>query len=239
VRVAVVEQHSFISDQLHDGTVVLDLGMNRGEFARLVSARYKARVLGVEPVADFANSLRQAGLEVLEAAVAGETGKISLHVHPTHGGTVVERLGGMERVALEVDAVTLDDVFRHYDLDVVDLVKMDIEGAELDVLERVGVGTLERIKQISVEFHAFLNPEQRPRVEMITARLERLGFAQLDFSNDAFTDVLFVNRSRIPLSRVQRYALLLRYKYVRGALRASLRYAPARLRQASRRQRPY
>jgi hypothetical protein len=112
--------------------------------------------------------------------------------------------------------------------------RLDIEGAELAVLERVGVRTLERIKQITVEFHAFLNPEQRPRAEMITPRLERLGFAKLDFSNDAFTDVLFVNRSLIPLSRVQRYELLLRYKYARGAMRASLRYAPARLRRASR-----
>ena len=232
MRVAVVEQHSFISDQLSAGTVVLDLGMNVGGFAKIVNARYGARVMGVEPVAEYAKLVRQAGFEVLKAAVAGEAGKITLHVHPTHGGSVVETVGGMERVAVEVPAVTLDDVFRHYDLDVVDLVKMDIEGAELAVLEHVSPRTLARIKQITVEFHAFLNPEQRARIEMITARLERLGFASLDFSNARFTDVLFVNRSRIPLSRVQRYDLLLRYKYARGALRASLRHAQARLSQA-------
>ena len=76
-------------------------------------------------------------------------------------------------------------------LQAADLLKVDIERMELDLFETATVAELRCFRQITVEFHDFLWPEQASRVDRAKRRLVLAGFRRIDFSLDS-SDVLFV-----------------------------------------------
>jgi hypothetical protein len=121
-----------------------------------------------------------------------------------------------------VPGTTIEDLLARHRVDRAALVKLDVEGAELEILEALEPDTLARIDQLTVEFHDFIDPEQSGAVQAVTARLRAAGFQCLRFSLDN-SDVLFVNR-RKPLSVPQRVWIFARYKYPRGISRRLRRW---------------
>ena len=126
---------------LRAGAHVWDVGANIGSLS-LVAARIVGpggRVLAIEPDAQCAAAIRRgaalnglAQLDVLEAAAAGATGRAELVVVRDRLWTRLASVGdhalGEQRV--EVATVALDDVEGSPPA----LVKIDVEGAELEVL---------------------------------------------------------------------------------------------------------
>lgn len=55
----------------------------------------------------------------------------------------------------------------------IDLLKIDCEGAELEILESIDKHTFEKIHRIEVEYHNFIIPHED---ELITRMLEKYGF---------------------------------------------------------------
>jgi Methyltransferase FkbM domain len=54
---------------------------------------------------------------------------------------------------VECSLVTLSAVMREYRIETIDLLKIDVEGAELDVLNGIAAADWPRIRQISMESH--------------------------------------------------------------------------------------
>jgi len=105
-------------------------------------------------------------------------------------------------------------------LTTVDLMKVDIEGAELPMFRAAPDEALLRSRQISVEFHEFLYPDMHVEIELTKQRLQRLGFVAVDFSR-VNGDVLFLNPS-LSLSRWSQ-ACLIAKRWIRGARRITTR----------------
>jgi FkbM family methyltransferase len=78
---------------------------------------------------------------------------------------------------IEVEVISLQELLRLAGIQRVDLLKVDIEGAEWDLLERFEQQLAERVAQLTVEFHDFLDPSLRHRTERCIARLSELGYA--------------------------------------------------------------
>ena len=100
---------------------------------------------------------------------------------------------------------------------------MDVEGAELEVIETTDPMIFQRCKQITIEFHSFLRPTDRERVENASSLLSTFGFWHLDFSTER-SDVLFVNDSLIDLPRLAKI-LLTTQKYHAGISRRLRRWS--------------
>lgn len=102
------------------------------------------RGVHVEPVAEYAQLLREArpDEEVIEKAVGAETGAMTLHVIPGTGlSSLIEAsalsavaLRGYEHAEVVVPVVTLDELLAPYAGRDIHWLKVDVEGAELDVL---------------------------------------------------------------------------------------------------------
>jgi len=60
---------------------------------------------------------------------------------------------GDEMITYEVETVTIDELFELLGVAKIDLLKLDIEGAEYEVLAAVTTAALSRIDQLIVEFH--------------------------------------------------------------------------------------
>ena len=126
--------HTFIKQLFRKHPTVLDLGGNVGDFAREMIDRYDATVYLYEPEPDlFRNIPAGPQLKKFEEAVMAAAGPATLHKQPDRCASCFE--GVPDGEAVTVQAITLDTVFRRISEDEIDLVKIDIEGAEIDLLE--------------------------------------------------------------------------------------------------------
>jgi len=224
VNVQVYWSHSFLPDLVRRDGLVFDFGVNDGGFSRLIAPKCRA-VVGFEPDPawhgrhDLPDNVR-----VVPKAVAARAGSISFHVNQG----LCSSMHYAEPTArdVQVDAVTLESALAIEPEGRIDLLKMDIEGEEVDVLLQAPPQLFSRIVQMTVEFHDFLDPGRVPDIRAAIARLQGLGFTTFCFSFRSYGDTLFVNRNLIALSPWQRIWLVARFKYLRGLARLLSRLLP-------------
>lgn len=198
--------------------LVFDFGVNCGGFAERVAPLCR-KVIGFEPDPSWRGRYHHlpANVTLIEKAVAAERGVLKLHVNPTQCSSLHHAEGGA--VAAEVEAITLADALEMDTASRIDLIKMDIEGEELAVLQNAPAELFERIAQMTVEFHDFLDPESVPAIQRVIARMEGLGFVAFRISWRSYGDMLFVNRRLEPLSAWQTFYLGVWHKYSQGIWR--------------------
>jgi len=192
-------QHTFIHSLLGPDSIVVDLGANHGEFSQQIINTLGCRVYAVEPVSNLFEQIRSSPrLKKFNYAISLTNQPISLNLFPNRCASVY-RLPQESSVPITlVPGITFDVFLRQNEIQDIDLLKVDIEGSERELFMTIAPSQLERIGQITIEFHDFLFPETRVQVETIKRRVIDLGFYCLPFSRDN-TDVLFVNKRKITL----------------------------------------
>ena len=210
--------HSFILNLVRPQGVVYDIGVNDGGFARLVAARCR-RVIGYEPDPVWRDRLNlPANVTFIPKAIAATTGVLDFHVNQVRCSSLhYSEIGTAGTVPVE--AVTLEDALALEPEGLIDLIKMDIEGEEIEVLATATDEQLQRVVQLTVEFHDFIDSASVPAIQGVIHRLQSLGFFAIRFSWRSYGDLLFINTRLVQLGLIQRWWLVLRYKYLRGVSR--------------------
>ncbi len=214
-----ISTHHVYLPALGPRAVVIDVGAHTGEFTAEVRRRTGARVVAIEPVPGLRAQIKPAAnLTILEGAIGGEPASPEIEIHlsdnPQANSSdpeIARRFGA--RGTIRVATWTLKRLQEHLGIERVDLLKLDVEGAELEVLETASPETLGAIAQITVEFHDFLGgPEVASRVRAIRRRLEGFGFYTLVLSAPwgHHADVLFLGRGAAVGRRERFYQALLR-----------------------------
>jgi FkbM family methyltransferase len=199
--------------------VVVDRGMNKGEFTSWVVNNTDARCVGVEPVPALYHALpRGDRIEAEQAAVGTTPGKQTLCIPRETCASLASAGLTQDGDRVEVEVITLDALMRAHRLEWIDLLKIDIEGAEIELLEGLDKRTFARIGQMTVEFHDFVRPSDRPRVAKVVERIRDNGFYVVNFGRRHFTDVMCLNRAVFDVDLKLR-ARLVATKYGRGARR--------------------
>jgi FkbM family methyltransferase len=177
------------------GWTVVDAGANVGAFA-VRQAQIGARVIAFEPNPSCARRLwttvSRSGLEqvtLIPCALGAELGTATLVVGgSTLAGSLVETPedGAVERFLVKVE--TLDHVAEALGLVRVDLLKVDVEFAEVEVL-RGAVRTLPRVERVVVEYHS------RDLLTQVCELLAGHGFrcrGRYDFSDSPYGVAYFL-----------------------------------------------
>jgi FkbM family methyltransferase len=216
-----VENHSFLTDNLRPGEVVVDLGVNEGAFTRAILDGWGCHVVGVEPVPALFDSLPHDSRLSFEQKAITNASSVRLHVNAESCASIMDNLAETDADVVDVQGTTLTELLDNHGVDKVALLKVDIEGAELDMFETTAPDVLRRCRQITVEFHDFLDPTLRPRVEAARRRIVAVGFREIRFSrhND---DVLFLSPD-FGLSSARALWLRSAVKYWRGIGRITRR----------------
>ncbi|MCA1733458.1 MAG: FkbM family methyltransferase [Acidobacteria bacterium] len=176
-------------ERLTAGDIAIDCGANVGIYTTMM-ARSGATVHAFEPneaaflelrknAADYAN------VHAHHAAVTSTPGPVKLYLHkwadddPVHWSTGSSVVAGKKNIredrSVLVEGVDLADFIRGLGSRV-RLLKMDIEGAEVGVLNRLLDENLhEQIDEAYVEVHDRKVPELVEPTRRLKARLDRLG----------------------------------------------------------------
>lgn len=165
------------------GWTVVDIGAHVGVFAAR-QARRGAHVYAFEPNPDCYRRLRRTiaanGLDhkvhtfpVAVGAAAG-TGTMKVPAGWTQSGKVV--VGASSDAAPSVAIIALDDIIPTLDISRIDLLKIDVEGAEVEVL-RGATQTLPMVARVVLEYHT----------------LDLLGGSEVLLQGCAFAPVLRVD----------------------------------------------
>lgn len=178
--------------------LVVDGGAHVGTFTAMVSA-HATKVLAVEPGPATVGLLRAnlernglAQVEVVEAALWARPGPISLNVDGLSSSATVIDAAESD---VEVATVSLSDlVDRHGPID---LLKLDIEGAEFPLLRETPDEVLRQVRCIVGELHLWAGGADGEAA--LVRRLEDVGFA-------VEVRQLPIHHVRESLRRLRRYA---------------------------------
>lgn len=191
-----IEEHTVWPQALSPDSVVLDLGANLGNFSHGMVAQFNCRCYAAEPNPDmFKRIPHHPRLSAYNLAIAAKSGRVRLQVSGNpEASSILEIPASDLSGTVEVDAVSLEGFLKIAGVEHVDLVKFDIEGAEIAVLDSCSDELLAGIGQVTVEFHDFMNLTPVSTVHRVVRRLEGLGFWSIKMWRHAWGDTLFVNR---------------------------------------------
>jgi len=201
---------------------VLDIGAARGEWAlRAATLWPEARYLLIDPLEENVAALSRAvqalgNADIRLAAVGRETGTVPIHVHPDLDGSSLfeEREEIVNGTVRSVPMTTVDHSVRECGLAGPFLLKADVQGAELAVIEGASA-TLARTELIILEVSLFdFFCGGAPQFENLVAAMGERGFVAWDVFAMKYrpidgalaqADVAFVRRNGL-FRRIQQYA---------------------------------
>ena len=202
MSIEVIETHTILPDIISPGSIVVDCGANVGRFSLEMIRRFGCLCYAIEAAPDtFGKIPITSNLHRYNFAICATNKLVMMSIDeditrraitagPKENMVAVQGRHLGEFLADEVVGTTID------------LVKMDIEGAEIEVIASLNDDLIERVGQWTIEFHDFLGRLSVSDVEQCVERIARLGFYELFWSkrrNNA--DVLLVNKNRLPLRR--------------------------------------
>jgi len=174
---------------LKPGGLFVDAGANEGWFS-LIAARLvgpAGRVIACEPqerlwpviLRNAANN-RCDNIQLFPCALSAREEAACINLYPStntgssHLGTAKRRWETRQEVAAVKLARLLDGLGDRK----VDLLKVDVEGHELQVLEGAGPHLGSTIKKVVVELHEVANDAKRPTTEGVVSLLRSRGYVR-------------------------------------------------------------
>jgi FkbM family methyltransferase len=193
--------HTLHPKHLGTNATVLDLGANCGHFAQAITRRFDCNCVAVEPSPIPFDAIPVTSrISKIQAAVADKSGTMLFHVASESVASSLVRRASSHLESIEVRVFSLADLLAHGGWSRIDLLKIDIEGAEIGMLAACPDEILACIAQISVEFHDFCDITPEVDVKETLARLHGLGFYSVRMSRIGHQDTWLINRRLVNIS---------------------------------------
>lgn len=174
MKIALSCGHTFLVNLIKASGVVLDFGVNNGWFSQWIAQHTQARIYGYE--ADPRLFIRLPAVDnatFLNVAVAADDGTLPFFLGDSMCSSCVYAQVAGKDGQISIPANCIETIMRRHGIQDIDLIKMDIEGAELPILKKLPAEIASHIKQVTVEFHEFINPADLPRMERTKQRENR------------------------------------------------------------------
>jgi FkbM family methyltransferase len=198
-RTRQIEWHTLVPSLLTPDSNVLDLGANVGRFSREIVHRFDCTCHAIEPNPELLALVPiHPRIKTYEYAISSRQTRLPLYAGPNSlaASLVKSKVHDGDDSSIMVESIDLPSFINKHIVGPISLIKMDIEGSEIEVLESLTDEFLVSIPSLSIEFHDFCNLTPADVVERAARRLERLGFYYLRMSGIGHQDTLFVNRRR-------------------------------------------
>lgn len=206
-----ISEHTLDASLLENKNIkILDLGACLGDFSHKLEDLFKiSKAVLVEANPTNFNKIKKIeNFIILNKAVFHDESieYVSFNEDldsPVNGSIIFDHFKD-SMVTHKIKTTTLKELISLFDLEEnekVDILKIDIEGGEYDLLMNASKEDLLKFKQVTIEFHDFIDPSLRPLNQIIINKLESFGFI-LKSSKPAFFrhgsnhyDALFINEN--------------------------------------------
>jgi FkbM family methyltransferase len=185
------------------GAVVLSIGIGKDiSFDRALLKHVPCKVHGYDPTPKSIDWIKTqnlpSGFSFFPVGItAGSSGtyKFLLPANPRQVSGVIGDDGPTERT-IAVELLNLKDILAKLELTHIDVLKMDIEGAEYEVLSEILDMNIP-IGQILVEFHDRNFETAEPRSKPLVENLRKHGYLIFGVSLSS-EEVSFIHKSKLP-----------------------------------------
>lgn len=154
---------------------IVDLGANIGLSALFFLKKYPdARIVAVEPDAVNFEIMKKnldrfsKSIEFLQAAIWPTDGEVSLVEedvnHSSLGAWGYRTEAQSENASVSVKSVSIPTIKQQYNMDFIDILKVDIEGAEYELFEKDYESWIDRVGMIVIETHDRFKPNSEAMV---------------------------------------------------------------------------
>lgn len=183
---------------LNQKGVIIDIGANVGVFSVFASTLTKGKIIAVEPFADncryFKQNLKNNNINnvILEqCAISKRTGQRLLYLTDCdagHGFYLPEKSKGSQLI----NTISFARLMRKHNIRNIDLLKVDCEGAEGELFSSLSSKIMNRINNISLEFHDNCSSLSHQQFETL---LQNAGFlTSLDWDGQSPFGYLYATR---------------------------------------------
>jgi len=161
---------------LGPNSIVVDLGGYEGQWSSDIYAMYGCHIHIFEPVAEFAQAIKRRfdhnpRIKVHQLGLGDRNNTMPISV--AADGSSIHKSG--KRVE-DITIMRAADFLREQQLLPIDLLKINIEGAEYDLLRHlIETDCVSAIRNIQVQFHDFV-PNAEQKMRQIQSDLERSHF---------------------------------------------------------------
>jgi FkbM family methyltransferase len=183
-----VEPNFVYRPDLGSGAVVIDAGCSyEADFSVCLIDRHDVRAFGVDPTRKHSGALRQLETRYpgrfahVPCAIAATDGTLTFHESRVNesGSLLSDHVNVLhdETTSYDVEAVTLPTLLKRVGIETVEILKLDLEGAEYELLERVTEHDLQPFRQVFVEFHHHaINHFNEADTRRVVGRISGFGF---------------------------------------------------------------
>ena len=198
----VIKEHTFFDDLLNDEIVVVDLGACKGEFINELENFFKIKkaILVEANPTNFRQLIQKENYVLYNNVISTNSDEVISFYEdvnsPYNGSKNFNYFNGVEH---KIKSVNLEDILSINNIDYVDILKVDIEGSEYDIMPNISDSCYSKIKQITIEFHDFIDPNLKIKTDEIIKKIEGLGFNRISkginyLNNSDNYDVLFYKK---------------------------------------------
>lgn len=203
--------HHVYFEKFNENSTVVDIGGNKGEFLRAIKSKIDCNYFFVEVDKSlFAHLPFYQKLVKSNVAISNKNEILIFYLSNNSEANsfneiIASKYGVREKI--EVHTQSLEYYCTSNNIEIVDLLKMDVEGAEIDIFENSKDEFLKKVKQVTVEFHEIYDANLLdPTIKCIN-RFKNIGFIPVIFYNDTFEDVVFLNSRDFKFSISQKFWL--------------------------------
>jgi len=193
-----VEPNFVYRPDLSPGAVVIDAGCSHeADFSMYMIDRHQARAFGVDPTRKHAAALRQlesrhpGRFAHLPCAIAATDGTLTFHESRENesGSLLPDHVNVLHdsTTSYDVEAITLKTLLQKIGVGSIEILKLDLEGAEYDLLDRITADDLRPFRQVFVEFHHHaVNHFSEADTQRVVGRIAGFGFRTFSLDDHNF-----------------------------------------------------
>ncbi len=175
-------------DVLNKNSIMIDVGCGYlADFSLHLINKYNLQSVGIDPTLKHQKFLEEIAantnnkFKYIRAVISNQTGKITFYENPDYeSGSIISQHKNIESKAISsynVDSYTLSQIPILIGVDNIDLLKLDIEGAEYSLLDGCTEKDLQPFNQLFIEFHHnSVKYFSRSDTNRIIKKLDSMGF---------------------------------------------------------------